>query len=139
MRKLTVAALCMSAIVCAALFDLKSRVTSLDSELRQVRRDIAATDQTVHILQAEWAHLNQPDVLNQLVSAHTALAPISAEQLVTLDDITRESAAAFASTQALQQQALQQQALGQQAPQPQEGQQQQASAAADMRLMVVQR
>lgn len=109
MRKLTVATLCMSAIVCGVLFDLKSRVTALDRELRQVRREIATTDQTVHILQAEWAHLNQPDVLNQLVSVHTALAPISAEQLVTLDDITRETAV-LAAAETAQHHLFQQQA-----------------------------
>jgi hypothetical protein len=96
MRKLTIATLCMSVVVGVALFDLKSRVTALDRELRRVRAEIAATDQTVHILQAEWAHLNQPDMLNQLVVQHTALAPVRAEQLVTLEDITRESAAANA-------------------------------------------
>jgi hypothetical protein len=122
MRKLTVIAICMSVIVCVALFDLKNRVTALDRELQQVRREIVATNQTVHILQAEWAHLNQPDILNQLVSEHTALAPINAEQLVTLADITRESAAAFASADALQQQV-----------------QQQANAAEALHVAVVQR
>jgi len=122
MRKLTVIAICMSVIVCVALFDLKNRVTALDRELQQVRREIVATNQTVHILQAEWAHLNQPDVLSQLVSEHTALAPISAEQLVTLADITRESAATLASAEALQQQV-----------------QQQANAAEALHVAVVQR
>lgn len=122
MRKLTVVAICMSVIVCVALFDLKNRVTALDRELQQVRREIVATNQTVHILQAEWAHLNQPDILNQLVSEHTALAPISAEQLVTLADITRESAATLASADAPQQQV-----------------QQQANAAEALHVAVVQR
>jgi hypothetical protein len=94
MRKLTIATLVMSAVICGVVYDLKSRVTALDRELRQVRAQIAVTDQTVHLLQAEWTHLNQPDILNALVTEHTALAPVNAEQLVTLDDITREAATA---------------------------------------------
>jgi hypothetical protein len=109
MRKLTLISVCMSVVVCVALFDLKNRVTTLDRELQRLQREIVATNQTVHILQAEWAHLNQPDILNQLVSEHTALAPISAEQLITLADITRESAAAVASA-GMQQQEFRQQA-----------------------------
>lgn len=132
MRKLTVVALCMSVIVCVALFDLKSRVTALDRELQQVRREIMATTQTVHILQAEWAHLNQPDVLNQLATEHTALAPIDAEQLVTLADITRESAAAAALASAGPQLPAPQQALTAPALQ-------QASAADNIHVAVIQR
>lgn len=81
MVKLVLTTFAMTVFVAVALFDVKGRVSQLDRERKQIRLQMQETNQNLHILRAEWAHLTQPDVLDSLAKAYTTLAPVSAVQV----------------------------------------------------------
>ena len=37
---------------------------------------------TIHVLKAEWSHLNNPSRLRKLANKHIALNPVQAEQII---------------------------------------------------------
>jgi hypothetical protein len=71
----------------AGLFHVSYRVQSLEEELTRVNRDILREQQTIHLLRAEWSYLNEPTRLAELTRRHLALAPLSAGQMVRIEDL----------------------------------------------------
>jgi hypothetical protein len=69
------------------LFHVSYRVQSLEQELTQVSRDILREQDTIHLLGAEWSYLNEPTRLADLTHRHLALAPLSADQMVRIEDL----------------------------------------------------
>jgi len=63
-------------------FVMKNRVQDLEKELRRINHTINEDMQTIHILKAEWSHLNNPERLRSLAQKHIALNPIKAEQII---------------------------------------------------------
>lgn len=60
------AALTVLTAVIFATFIMKNRVQDLEKELNRINRDISEDIKTIHILKAEWSHLNNPERLRSL-------------------------------------------------------------------------
>ena len=60
------AALTVLTAVILATFIMKNRVQDLEKELNRINRDISEDIKTIHILKAEWSHLNNPERLRSL-------------------------------------------------------------------------
>jgi hypothetical protein len=69
------------------LFHVAYRVQSLEEELARVNRDILRERETIHVLRAEWSYLNEPSRLAELSRRHLTLAPISASQMLRIEDL----------------------------------------------------
>lgn len=69
------------------LFHVSYRVQSLEDELVQVNRDILRQRETIHVLRAEWSYLNEPSRLAELTRRHLTLAPLSANQMMRIEDL----------------------------------------------------
>jgi cell division protein FtsL len=69
------------------MFKVKYEVQDLDDKLAKVNREIAAEQDAIHVLKAEWSFLAQPNRLTELARRHLSLAPISTAQLGTLDQL----------------------------------------------------
>ena len=54
------AALTVLTAVIFATFIMKNRVQDLEKELARINRTISEDIKTIHILKAEWSHLNNP-------------------------------------------------------------------------------
>ena len=52
-------------------------------ELNRINRDISEDIKTIHILKAEWSHLNNPERLRSLAQKHIDLNPVKAEQIIS--------------------------------------------------------
>ena len=63
-------------------FVLKNRVQDLEKELVRINRTIKDDMKSIHILRAEWSHLNSPERLRGLAQKHIDLKPIKAEQII---------------------------------------------------------
>ena len=61
---------------------LKNKVQELEKELNTINRNIQDDIKTIHVLKAEWSHLNNPSRLRKLVSKHISLNPLQAEQII---------------------------------------------------------
>ena len=58
-----------------------------ETELRHIHLDILKTKRELHMLEAEWAHLNDPKRLKALVTSQTNWEVKTSEQLIELDDL----------------------------------------------------
>ncbi|MBO7243742.1 MAG: hypothetical protein J6V53_00475 [Alphaproteobacteria bacterium] len=69
------------------LFTLKYQVKEKETELKRIHANILKTKRDLHMLEAEWAHLNDPKRLKAIVTNQTDWKVIKAEQLVRVDDL----------------------------------------------------
>jgi hypothetical protein len=79
--------LSLAAVAGVGLFHVAYRVQSLEEELAQVNRDILREQETIHVLRAEWSYLNEPRRLAELSRRHLTLAPLSATQMMRIEDL----------------------------------------------------
>lgn len=70
-----------------SLFVLKYHVKDMEQELAQMHRNILLHKSAIHMLEAEWAYLNDPARLLMLVETQTDWSNISSTQLVNVTDI----------------------------------------------------
>ncbi len=87
MRRTSLILVLMAATVSVSLFVVKHEVQDLDDRMHALDRDIVRTKEAIHVLKAEWAHLNQPDRLRRLAGAHLELGPLDAEQIGAADPL----------------------------------------------------
>lgn len=71
------------------LFQLKYQVMTLEQDYRHIRKNIRETDESIHILKAEWAHLNDPKRLQALSEQYLEISPIRGSQMVSLQHVTQ--------------------------------------------------
>ncbi|MBR0655692.1 cell division protein FtsL, partial [Plastoroseomonas arctica] len=71
------------------LYQVKQSVAQLERELRDVRRQTEAALERAQVLRAEWALLNEPDRLRQVVARHLVLEPMTPTQFVRFADLPR--------------------------------------------------
>lgn len=86
-RQTTLLALLLAGLMSLALFMISYQVQDLESQLDAINRDIARDSRAMHVLQAEWAHLNDPERLRVLADRYLGLAPVATSQLGRVDDI----------------------------------------------------
>lgn len=66
----------------AASSILKTSVYSLENELKTIKQSIQTDKETIHVLNAEWAKLNNPTRLRKLAEHHIKLNPVRGEQII---------------------------------------------------------
>lgn len=71
----------------AGLFQVKHEVQLLEQDLQRLNRAILADQEAIHVLQAEWTYLDRPERLARLSRRHLELAPLTAVQIITIDDL----------------------------------------------------
>ena len=64
------------------VFVMKNCVEDLEKELVQINSSINDDVKSIHILKAEWSHLNNPERLRKLAAKHIALEPVKPEQII---------------------------------------------------------
>ena len=72
----------LTCLVGFGMFVMKNKVKKIKKELAQINRNIQDDVKTIHVLNAEWSHLNNPSRLRQLASKHISLNPVQAEQII---------------------------------------------------------
>ncbi len=70
-----------------ALFKTKYAVMGLEQQHSQIKKNIQETREAIHVLRAEWAHLNDPSRLQVLAQKYLDIAPVGSSQLVSFDDV----------------------------------------------------
>ena len=61
---------------------MKNQVQTLEKKLASINSDIQNDIKTIHVLKAEWSHLNNPSRLRKLASKHIFLNPVQPEQII---------------------------------------------------------
>lgn len=86
----------LSFAMAVTTFALKEKVDMTKKELLRTQRQIVETQQTLHILQAEWSHLNQPAYLQNIVKNHLSLNRTSGKQMQRWADARNQKPATVA-------------------------------------------
>ncbi len=68
-------------VMAFGMFQLKLAVQDLEDTLARVNRDLLASEESIHVLRAEWSYLNQPERLAGLAERHLNLEFMAPEQL----------------------------------------------------------
>jgi cell division protein FtsL len=79
----------IAAVVAAAigLFYVSDQVEGLEDELAREEQAILQHQEAIHVLQAEWTYLNRPERIADLAQRYLALAPLSADRVVGIQDL----------------------------------------------------
>ncbi len=72
----------LTCLVGFGMFVMKNQVQNLENELASINRNIEEDVRTIHILKAEWSHLNNPSRLRALATKHISLNQVKAEQII---------------------------------------------------------
>lgn len=69
------------------LFLLKYEVRAMEEQLVQIKQQTLSNLEAVHVLKAEWSHLNHPTRLENLGRRLLSLEPVIARQSASIADI----------------------------------------------------
>lgn len=71
-------------------FVLTNDVQNLEKELAQINRDIERDIRDIHILEADWSELNNPERLKELAGKYISLDFIRPEQIINYSALPLE-------------------------------------------------
>lgn len=84
MRRSTTLFCLLALLVSFILFKVKYEVVEIEQRLSQTLKQIQREEETIHILRAEWSHLNEPQRLQKLAEAYLDIGPIKTDQIVAI-------------------------------------------------------
>jgi hypothetical protein len=82
--KSTLVWLCLATVASGILYHTSYRVQEEQEHLSSLNRQILQERQSIQVLRAEWAYLNDPTRLERLTTEHSTLRPTKAAQMVAL-------------------------------------------------------
>lgn len=74
----------LALLVSFILFKVKYEVVEVEERLSQTLRQIQREEENIHILKAEWSHLNEPQRLQKLSESFLDIGPIKTDQIVAV-------------------------------------------------------
>ena len=77
-------------VLIIALYYVKTRSQTANQEVLRLERLVLKEESAIKVLQAEIAFLENPDRLRGLSDIYLSLQPISAENMISIDDILNE-------------------------------------------------
>jgi cell division protein FtsL len=100
-RQATALCLLLAVALAAVLLTVTHRVRGLEEELGSLRTSITTEQQKIHVLQAEFSFLAEPERLRRLAGTHLGLVPVEPGQLAsfaTLDEVLGQGSKAAIGT-----------------------------------------
>jgi len=90
MRPTMVLIVFLAASLSLTLFVVKYHVQDLEEQLAGLNRSITNDKQAMHVLNAEWSHLNDPDRLKVLAKRYLGYVAVQSNQVGTLRELLPE-------------------------------------------------
>ena len=72
-------------LICASafgLFQIKFKVQNLHREVAELKKQLEHEKNSIHVLKAEWAYLNQPERLQRFAEKFLNLSEVKPEQII---------------------------------------------------------
>ena len=88
MRQTTILTILLAAVMSVALFYLNFEVTELEDELDSLNKKIVSDRKTIHVLKAEWSHLNDVNRLRDLAERYLEMQPTAPAQIKQAEDFS---------------------------------------------------
>jgi len=89
MRHTTLLFLLFAGALSVVLFSVKYQVQDLEQEMVGLNKSITDERQSLHVLQAEWSHLNDPDRLSSLAERLLGMKPVDPARMVSFQGYER--------------------------------------------------
>jgi hypothetical protein len=89
MRKSTLVVGLLTAAIGFGLFQLKYEMMTLESEYRQLNRNIRLSEEALSVLKAEWAHLTNPSSLQNMARKHLDVDTVTPKQLISFKRVPK--------------------------------------------------
>jgi cell division protein FtsL len=84
MRRSTFILTSLALVVGFVLFKVKYEVVEVEQQLVESCRQIKREKANIHILKAEWSHLNEPQRLQALAEKYLDIKPMKTEQVAAI-------------------------------------------------------
>ena len=78
----TLLSFALAVLAGAVLFRVSQDVQQAENNLAHLKKAIIYEEKTIHVLQAEWDYLNNPQRLEKLAGEYLDLVPVNATQLI---------------------------------------------------------
>lgn len=95
MNRSTLISLLFLFIVGSLTFSIKQIVLELETEIADVKKQMVRYEEALHILNAEWAYLNQPERLQALAEEKLGLNLGDHFQFVSVEKVGADPASAY--------------------------------------------
>ena len=89
----TVALMVAALAIGAVLYQVSYAVEGMHADLDRLNQRIRADREAIHVLQAEWSYLNQPQRLAKLSERYLGMAPADASRIVDASALAPPAAA----------------------------------------------
>ena len=86
-RNSTLLFILVAGVLSLVVFSVKYKVQDLELELTNLQENIKENEDSIHVLNAEWSHMNNPESLKRLAERHLGMKPIQINQLLELFQI----------------------------------------------------
>ena len=90
-RVLNIVSICMSFMLAVVLYNVKYDAQIHVKTIKKLKIEARLEREAIHILRAEWSHLNQPERLQGLAERYTKLLPSNSRQIVTVNNLPSRS------------------------------------------------
>ena len=87
MRVATLLWAVLAAVAGTGLFMLKYEVQAQEQRLADLHKDIVETEESIHVLKAEWSYLNEPMRLREETERNLGMHPLKPGQIASIDSI----------------------------------------------------
>ena len=74
----------LSLIIGCILFKVKHEVVEIEQKISKTTQQIRREKENMHILKAEWSHLNEPQRLKSLAQKFLDITPMKTEQILAV-------------------------------------------------------
>lgn len=86
-RRATIFFLLIACALTVVLYGMENQVEGFQTEIRDLNRQIVDDRKAIHVLKAEWSHLNDPERLKKLAERHLDLKPVEPGQVGSLSAV----------------------------------------------------
>ena len=87
MRQTTILTLFVAAFMSVGLFYLKYEVANLEDRILNLNSSIVKYEEGIHVLKAEWSHLNNLSRIKDLASRYLQMYPTNPDRIKSIDEL----------------------------------------------------
>ena len=74
----------LSLFIGGVLFKVKHEVVEIEQKLSRINWQVSREKENIHILKAEWSHLNEPQRLKKLAEKFLDITPMKTDQILAV-------------------------------------------------------
>lgn len=90
-RAVTIIGLIMTILIGTGTYWVSHQVERLEKRYAEIQSDILAEQESIHVLQAEWSYLNNPERIERLSQQYLSLAQIEVLQMASINDLPEDA------------------------------------------------